>query len=255
MAFFTGLLLGSFYTALADRILYYFYGPGRKGSGKWEKIFMKSSFCFSCGQNIKTLDLIPVLGYILLKGRCRNCLAPIGWIRLTGEIFPGIILMIFVLLNSNWAYSFFSILLIGHLYISLVTDWNFFLLDYENTAFLYVWGFLAVYTEYGYSTELLHHFYTAGFVFFVLLVLFLAGKGKKFGMGDLILAPSLALYLGPLLSILFFQLAASLSIVYIVIIQKNRKAPSPFGTFMAVSFFIIVSFDLFYKVFIQFIRN
>jgi len=239
-----GLLFGSFYTALADRILYFYYGKGRKSNRKWEKIFFKPSFCFNCNREIEKFFLIPILGFILTGGKCRHCKSRIGIIRLLGELYPGILLLSLILLGEKWAFSFFTLLFIGNLYISIATDWNFFLLDYENSAFLYLWGFSAIFSEYGFGKTMQYHIYTALFVFIILLILFIIGRGEKFGMGDLILAPSLAFYLGPLKSIFLFQSAASLSILFILFIQKNRKAPSPFGAFMAISFFLIQFADV-----------
>ena len=244
LALLIGLLFGSFYTALSDRILYYFYGKGRKLPSKWDLIFFKPSFCMNCGRDINRIHLIPVLGFFLTGGKCSFCRTPIGAHRLLGEIYPGILLASLVALNENWAFSFLTVLFVGHLYISISTDWNFFMLDYENSIFLYIFGIPAVIFKHGIGETALFHLYTAVFVFFILFILFAAGKGRKFGMGDLIMAPALAFYLGPLLSIILFQLAASMSIIYILFIQKDRKAPSPFGTFMGISLFIIIAADI-----------
>lgn len=37
------------------------------------------SSCPGCGQPIRALDNVPVLSYLLLRGRCRNCGTPIHW--------------------------------------------------------------------------------------------------------------------------------------------------------------------------------
>ena len=37
------------------------------------------SACDSCGAAITPRDLVPLLSWAMLRGRCRSCSAPIGW--------------------------------------------------------------------------------------------------------------------------------------------------------------------------------
>jgi leader peptidase (prepilin peptidase) / N-methyltransferase len=36
------------------------------------------SYCASCGSRLTALDLVPVVSWLCLGGRCRHCRAPIG---------------------------------------------------------------------------------------------------------------------------------------------------------------------------------
>ena len=57
-----GLLLGSFSNVLVYRL------------SEHKSLFKPSrSFCPTCGNEIKWYDNIPILSYIILKGKCRNC--------------------------------------------------------------------------------------------------------------------------------------------------------------------------------------
>lgn len=56
-----GLCVGSFLNVLIYRI------PIN------ESIYKSGSHCFSCGSKIKWYDNIPIVSYIILGGRCRNC--------------------------------------------------------------------------------------------------------------------------------------------------------------------------------------
>jgi leader peptidase (prepilin peptidase)/N-methyltransferase len=70
-----GLIFGSFATAVAYRI------------PRGESIVTGRSKCPACGHQIAWYDNIPVFGYLLLRGRCRNCGERISprylWIELT----------------------------------------------------------------------------------------------------------------------------------------------------------------------------
>ncbi len=59
--FLFGICIGSFLNVLIYRL------------PKGESIIKSSSHCTSCNHAIKRYDLIPVLSWIILKGRCRNC--------------------------------------------------------------------------------------------------------------------------------------------------------------------------------------
>jgi len=62
-----GLILGSFFNVVIHRL------PRR------ESVVWPRSRCPECSTAIRALDNIPVLSYLLLRGRCRHCDAPIHW--------------------------------------------------------------------------------------------------------------------------------------------------------------------------------
>lgn len=61
MAFIIGASVGSFLNLVADRV-----PTGRS-------IITPRSRCEACGRSLDTLDLVPVLSYLGLRGRCRYC--------------------------------------------------------------------------------------------------------------------------------------------------------------------------------------
>jgi leader peptidase (prepilin peptidase)/N-methyltransferase len=62
-----GLLFGSFLNVCISRL------------PKHESIVTPGSNCPQCGKPIRWYDNIPLLSWILLRGRCRDCNAPISW--------------------------------------------------------------------------------------------------------------------------------------------------------------------------------
>lgn len=64
-AFVCGAILGSFINVVAHRL------------PRGESVSHGRSRCPRCGAGIRPRDNVPVLGWILLGGRCRDCLAPI----------------------------------------------------------------------------------------------------------------------------------------------------------------------------------
>ncbi len=62
-----GAILGSFLNALLFR-----YNTGRS-------VMRGRSKCMHCGHTLQALDLIPVVSYLLLAGRCRYCHSRVSW--------------------------------------------------------------------------------------------------------------------------------------------------------------------------------
>lgn len=70
-----GLCVGSFLNVLALR------------SVKEESLFKPPSTCPHCKERIAVYDLIPVVSYLALNGKCRNCQAQIHWMYPFVEVF------------------------------------------------------------------------------------------------------------------------------------------------------------------------
>ncbi len=79
LAFAPGLAIGSFLNVLAARV------PLRRSLVK------PGSACMSCRAPIAWYDNVPVLSYILLRGRCRSCRAPIGLLYPAVELASGLL--------------------------------------------------------------------------------------------------------------------------------------------------------------------
>jgi prepilin signal peptidase PulO-like enzyme (type II secretory pathway) len=61
-----GLMLGSFINLAVDRL------------PRAESVIRPRSHCRICGRQLNTIDLLPVVGYIVRRGRCATCGTPIG---------------------------------------------------------------------------------------------------------------------------------------------------------------------------------
>ena len=85
-----GLFLGSFSNVLVYRL------------SEHKSLFKPSrSFCPTCGNEIKWYDNIPILSYIILKGKCRNCKEKIS-IRYPLIELAGLIIGVSFFLLNYW---------------------------------------------------------------------------------------------------------------------------------------------------------
>lgn len=63
------------------------------------------SFCFFCGYQLRWFENIPMLSYILIKGRCRTCKVALGLRIIFTETMHGIWYGIFGWIFQNWIWS------------------------------------------------------------------------------------------------------------------------------------------------------
>lgn len=90
LMFCIGTLFGSFFTLAIHRIPLH------------QDITHKRSYCPNCNHKLSFWDMIPVLSYILLGGKCRYCKKKIRVRYICLEILTGIVFLLFTMsLNIN----------------------------------------------------------------------------------------------------------------------------------------------------------
>jgi leader peptidase (prepilin peptidase) / N-methyltransferase len=109
-----GLLFGSFLNVCIHRI------------PREESIVWPGSACPDCKSPIHFYDNVPVFSWLVLRGRCRNCKAPISPRYLLVELFTGVLFLLcfleFGLSMSTLKYCVFSFLIIGLVFID--AEWK-----------------------------------------------------------------------------------------------------------------------------------
>jgi len=83
-------------------------------------VFAKRSACPSCGSNISFLDLLPVVSWVFLKGRCRHCLAGISVRYPLIELACAFLFASTILITNNISAIFICLLVFALLTISVI---------------------------------------------------------------------------------------------------------------------------------------
>lgn len=219
LVFLTGLIFGSFANVLIHRI------------PRGESVIFPPSKCASCGQAIKPYDNIPVLSYILLRGKCRICGAVISPVYPLVELSSAIlfIALFFKFGLTNELLSFI-ILALTLLVISAI-DIERRIIPNVLTLFLAAVGALTAMFNGSITTGIA---WALGiFVFFLILAL---AKPGAIGMGDVKLSFVIGLFLNQLAVIAMFfafLLGSLISVVLMLVFNKTRKDRVPFAPFIA----------------------
>jgi len=118
LTFISGLLFGSFLNLVSDRI------------NTKEKILVGRSKCEFCKKELKARHLIPLLSFVLQKGRCAYCHKKLSWYYPASEILTGLVFVgaaylssIFISVGYPTIITFSYLLIMGSVYVALfLTD-------------------------------------------------------------------------------------------------------------------------------------
>lgn len=209
MIFLFGIVTGSFLNVCIYRI------PEK------QNIATVRSHCMSCGYTLKWYDLIPLLSYLALGGRCRKCKAKLSVQYPLIEALNGILYLIIFAVYGFSIDSLLYCLLFSALLLLSVIDFRTYEIPFGINIFILAIGLARVATDLSNWLE-----YGAGFlsVSAFLLVIYAVTKGKGIGGGDVKLMAACGLVVGWKLIILAFLTACVLGSVCHLIRMKVSGA-------------------------------
>ncbi|MGY8814527.1 MAG: prepilin peptidase [Gammaproteobacteria bacterium] len=248
-----GLLIGSFLNVVIYRLpkmmeqewrnecsLLLEISPPTDANNKFNLILPGSS-CPHCHIKISPLDNIPIISFILLRGKCKNCKVKISWryplIELSSSLLAlfiaiqfGLSIQMILVLLFTWSLLTLSVIDIDH---KLLPD---------NITLPFLWiGIIS--NIFGYFTDIYSSLFGAIFGYLILWFVYIVFKvitGKDgMGHGDFKLLAMLGAWLGwqylPLIIILSSLLGSIIGISLIMLKLHNRTQPIPFGPYLALA--------------------
>lgn len=196
------------------------------------------SYCDGCGRQLKWYENIPVVSWLIQKGKTRCCGKKLPMTYPLVELGMGIIFLInfqFLISNDqfNWYIVLLNFLIITFLVFSAVFDLKYMILPDFSTITLIIIALLGVVFD---EKNIVPYLLSAVGASSFLLILYLITKGKGMGMGDVKLAIFMGLFLGfPKIITAFyiaFIVGAIVGIVLILLKKKDRKSEIAFGPFL-----------------------
>lgn len=222
LVFLFGLIIGSFLNVCIYRI------------PRGESVVSPPSACPKCGKGIGLTDLIPILSYIFLKGRCRACGSRISARYPLIELLTGLLFLLMYDAAGSVPQLLNYLLLSSILMVVTFTDLEHHIIPNKVLAC-------------GAALQLAINFFThqipyidaaAGFLTggLTLLLIAIISRGGM-GGGDIKLAAVIGLFLGwqQVITAFFVAsvIASAVSVTLIVLKRKTRKDHIPFGPFLA----------------------
>ncbi len=218
-----GLIVGSFLNVVAYRL------PRR------ESLVKPASRCPGCGTPIKPYDNVPVIGWLLLHGRCRGCGEEISPRYPIVEALTGVLAVAVVLVKHSAYDIVLGLVLVGILVPVALIDLEHRVIPNKITipAAIAAIAIGLALNPAGVPQQLIAGAAAGGFLLF-----FALAYPRGMGMGDVKLAAVLGLYLGRSVAVAVLVAVLAGTIVGAIIMARSgvaegRKTAVPFGPFLA----------------------
>ena len=218
-----GLIIGSFLNVVAYRL------------PRGESLVRPGSHCTSCGEEVRPYDNVPVLSWLLLRGRCRHCGERISPRYPLVELLTGLLFAAVVLVRGLDAKLALELPFVAMLVAVAAIDVDHRIVPNKVLAPMAAYGVVAAAVV---EPHALPAALIAGAGAFTFLLLAALAYPAGMGMGDVKLAGVMGLYLGAAVAPALFAAFLLGSVVGVALLARHgaaaRKKGVPFAPFMAV---------------------
>ena len=237
IVFIYGLVFGSFFNVVGYRL-----------PNNLSIMNPRGSFCPKCHHELRWFELIPVLSFLIQKGRCRKCKDKISLFYPIIELSTGILFLLSYLTFGLTTEFVISLLISSYLIIVVVSDGRYMIIPDEVTLFFSIALLIVELLTYGPKDTLVY--LASGLALFGIIFVFMKITSKVFkkdslGGGDI----KLEFFSGAALGItngLFSIFIASLIALPVSLYKLNKKKSNmiAFGPFLLLGVLIIYLFKI-----------
>jgi leader peptidase (prepilin peptidase)/N-methyltransferase len=226
-----GLVVGSFLNVCIHRL------------PRGESIVRPRSRCAACGKPLAWLDNIPVVSWIMLGGRCRQCGAPISVRYAIVELATAAAAVLIVWLTPTGPLLVSRLILSAALIVLFFIDLEHHLLPNVITLFGIAVGFLlSLIAPPGPVQSLIGILVGGGILLVIAGAYYVIRRLEGMGMGDVKMLAMIGAFLGwqPVLVTLILSsfLGAIAGLSLLVIRGAGLRHALPFGSFLAIAAFV-----------------
>ena len=255
--FFTlGLAIGSFLNVVSDRIT------------NGESLFFSRSHCTFCQKTLNMFDLIPLISFLYLRGKCRYCRASLSLYYPAAEILTALVFaLVYYKFGASSITLFYLLMVFSSFIVILLTDLKYRIIPdkivWPTIAFVLIFSMgIRAYTIYVNYQALAHDalgkyllrvgylngiisadikdlwltILSASLIFLFFWLLIFLTKGRGMGGGDMKLGLLVGLFNGfpynVLAIFLGFLSGAVISVFLMALGKKTMKDTIPFGPFL-----------------------
>ncbi len=231
LSFILGTIMGSFYLVLGTRL------------PKGEDVVKSRSRCDSCKKILKWYNLIPLVSFVVQRGKCSNCGK-----KISSEHFWIELLTAFLFLLTSIYFPFGYNYLVGLIIVSLmviifVSDFKYMIILDSPLIVSMILVIILKLVYFGFKNAVVS--VICGLVLFLIMLLIekigtLTLKKDSLGGGDIKFAFLMGLILDVKLGVVALVLSTFLALPYAVASVKIMKSHEfPYGPFLAGALFIV----------------
>lgn len=230
--FIFGSIMGSFYHVVATRL------------SNDESIIFPGSHCTNCNHKLSWYENIPIISFIIQKGRCRNCNEKIPISCIVVEIVTG---SLFAVCFHSFKLSFdliIALIFVSSLIIVIVSDIEYMIILDEVLVVASLLIVVLYIIHLGLEKSALHIYSGIG-AFATMYVVKILGdklfKKESLGGGDIKLMFLFGLVIGYPMSICTIFLATFIAFpISIYILFSDKENIIPFGPFLSMSAILLL---------------
>ncbi len=229
--FIFGCFFGSFFTVVGLRL------------PKKEKFVFNRSHCDKCHHELSYKDMVPIISYWLLKGRCRYCHGKINDLSTYMEFFTGVLFALsFIAFGFSWKLAI-ALGIVAMLIIVSVSDITYYIIPDEILVFFACYFIIITCLSNGALVALKS--IGNGIILFAImyLIMFLGNaifKKETLGGGDVKMMFVFGLLLNPVMGLVVIFVASFLALpISLFILYKSSQNLIPFGPFLLIGFTFI----------------
>lgn len=193
------------------------------------------SFCPSCHTTLKAYDMVPIFSYLILRGKCRKCKAPISVQYPLVEALTGILFLAAFLAHGFTIYSGLLCLFFCCLIVVSITDIQTMTIPDSLQVFIFILAVINIIVS---PNEIIEKL--IGLAVISIPMLLIAALTGGFGGGDVKLCAVCGLFLGWKLVLLgaFIGciLASCWSLLLIIRKKADKKTLISFGPCLCIGF-------------------
>lgn len=230
--FLVGTVFGSFYNVLGTRV------------ANKESIIKPRSHCEKCGHVLSWYELIPIISFLCLGGKCRNCKTKLSWLYLFSEVACGVL---FALSYYSFGFSWdllVALAISSLLIIVTVSDLTYMIIPDRFIIITSVFVIIIKFLEYGFEKTL--YAILSGIISFIVMFLIMklgtfVFKKEALGGADVKLMFTVGLCTEPFLALVVIIISSVIALpVSLFLLYKEKENIIPFGPFIVIGLLIIL---------------
>ena len=219
---------------------------------------MGRSHCDYCRKKIKWYDLVPIVSYFLLSGKCRYCKKPLSWTYPLVEFITGV-MFVFVwhslpysslakglqqLPETEFLIRFVYLAIVSSMIVIFFSDAKYHIISDQMQITLFALSLFLIPLQGFIPQVFLMRVIGALFIMSIIYFLYFITKGKGMGFGDVKLAFTIGFLFGIKggIAVLYiaFVTGAVFGLILMAFRRKNLKSKIAFGPFLVFGMIILL---------------